>query len=120
MDPRGSMVQYQRSTFVKPVSGVLYATAHSRRRGRGDDARTGSAYFRAAIRLDTRAGKLLTRRDNDRRARQWAKYYDPAIGGHSRLFMGSNSDDDFEAGNGAQCGTQAWALAQRTAGFDRA
>jgi hypothetical protein len=113
-------VPYQRATFVTPAfSG--YVSGHStfsRAAAEVLTAFTGSEYFPGGLQSwEVPAGSFKHEEGPvDDVALQWATYYDAAdLAGVSRLFMGIHISADDVAGRriGAQCGIEAWSLAQR-------
>lgn len=113
-------VPYQRSTFVTPAFAG-YVSGHStfsRAAAEVMAAFTGDPYVPGGLGTVTRkAGELLHEEGPTQDVTlQWATYYDAAdLAGISRLFMGIHiAADDVEGRKiGAQCGKDAWALAQR-------
>jgi hypothetical protein len=113
-------VPYQRSTFVTPAFAG-YVSGHStfsRAAAEVLTAATGSEYFPGGLsQLTTRAGELLHEEGPTGDVTlQWATYFDAADqAGMSRLYMGIHiTADDLEGRRiGAQCGSEAWALATR-------
>lgn len=116
----GDWVPYQRATFVTPAFAG-YVSGHStfsRAAAEVMTKFTGSQYFPGGLsQWTTPAGELLHEEGPTTSVTlQWASYYDAADqAGISRLFMGIHiSADDFEGRKmGAQCGLEAWALAER-------
>ena len=113
-------VPYQRSTFVTPAFAG-YVSGHStfsRAAAEVLTAFTGSQFFPNGLSAwTTPAGELLHEEGPTTDVTlQWASYYDAADqAGVSRRYMGIHiAADDYEGRKmGAQCGLQAWALAQR-------
>jgi hypothetical protein len=116
----GDWVPYQLPTFVTP-SFQGYASGHSsfsRAAAEVMTAFTGSDYFPGGVSGYTiKAGSLKNEKGPTTDVRlEWATYYDAADqAGQSRLFGGIHIvADDFNGRIiGAQCGKEAWALAQR-------
>jgi hypothetical protein len=116
----GDWVPYQLPTFVTP-SFQGYASGHSsfsRAAAEVMTAFTGSEYFPGGVSGYTiKAGSLKNEEGPTTDVRlEWATYYDAADqAGQSRLFGGIHIQaDDFNGRIiGAQCGKEAWALAQR-------
>jgi len=116
----GDWVPYQLPTFVTP-SFQGYASGHStfsRAAAEVMTAFTGSEYFPGGVSGYTiKAGSLKNEKGPTTDVRlEWATYYDAADqAGQSRLFGGIHIQaDDFNGRIiGAQCGKEAWALAQR-------
>jgi hypothetical protein len=116
----GDWVPYQLPTFVTP-SFQGYASGHStfsRAAAEVMTAFTGSEYFPGGVSGYTiEAGSLKNEKGPTTDVRlEWATYYDAADqAGQSRLFGGIHIQaDDFNGRIiGAQCGKDAWALAQR-------
>jgi hypothetical protein len=116
----GDWVPYQLPTFVTP-SFQGYASGHStfsRAAAEVMTGFTGSEYFPGGISGYTIPANSLKNEHGpttDVRL-EWATYYDAADqAGQSRLFGGIHIQaDDFNGRViGAQCGKEAWALAQR-------
>ena len=113
-------VPYQRSTFVTPAFAG-YVSGHStfsRAAAEVMTAITGSQYFPGGLSEWTvDKGELLHEEGpTEDVTLQWATYFDAADqAGISRLYMGIHiAQDDLEGRIiGAECGTGAWALAQR-------
>jgi len=113
-------VPYQRSTFVTPAFAG-YVSGHStfsRAAAEVMTAITGSQYFPGGLSEWTvDMGELLHEEGpTEDLTLQWATYFDAADqAGISRLYMGIHiAQDDLEGRIiGAECGTGAWALAQR-------
>ena len=113
-------VPYQRSTFVTPAFAG-YVSGHStfsRAAAEAMTAFTGSQYFPGGLsEWTTPAGTLKHEKGPTTDVTlQWASYYDAADqAGISRLYMGIHiTADDFEGRKiGAQCGLDAWTLAER-------
>ena len=113
-------VPYQRSTFVTPAFAG-YVSGHStfsRAAAEVMTAFTGSEYFPGGLsEWTTPRGELLHEEGPTTDVTlQWATYFDAADqAGISRLYMGIHIEaDDLEGRRiGAQCGKDAWALAQR-------
>lgn len=113
-------VPYQRSTFVTPAFAG-YVSGHStfsRAAAEVMTAFTGSEYFPGGLsEWTTPRGALLHEEGPTTDVTlQWATYFDAADqAGISRLYMGIHiAADDLEGRRiGAQCGKEAWALAQR-------
>jgi hypothetical protein len=113
-------VPYQRSTFVTPAF-ASYVSGHStfsRAAAEVLTAATGSEYFPGGLtELTTKASELLHEEGPTADVTlQWATYFDAADqAGISRLYMGIHIAADDVAGRrlGAQCGAEAWALANR-------
>ncbi len=112
-------VPYQRPTFVTP-GFAGYVSGHStfsRAAAEVMTMFTGNEYFPGGL-LDwpvTKGAFLHEEGPAEDLALQWATYYDAADqAGVSRLFMGIHIPaDDLEGRRiGAQCGEDAWALAQ--------
>ena len=116
----GDWVPYQLPTFVTP-SFQGYASGHStfsRAAAEVMTAFTGSEYFPGGVSGYTiKAGSLKNEKGPTTDVRlEWATYYDAADqAGQSRLFGGIHIQaDDFNGRIiGAQCGKEAWTLAQR-------
>jgi hypothetical protein len=116
----GDWVPYQLPTFVTP-SFQGYASGHSsfsRAAAEVMAAFTGSEYFPGGISGYTiPAGSLKDEKGPTTDVRlEWATYFDAADqAGQSRLFGGIHIQADDFTGRiiGAQCGKEAWALAQR-------
>jgi hypothetical protein len=116
----GDWVPYQLPTFVTP-SFQGYASGHStfsRAAAEVMTAFTGSEYFPGGVSGYTiKAGSLKNEKGPTTDVRlEWATYDDAADqAGQSRLFGGIHIEaDDFDGRIiGAQCGEEAWALAQR-------
>jgi hypothetical protein len=113
-------VPYQRSTFVTPAFPGLVSghSTFSRAAAEVMTAFTGSPWFPGGLsEWTTPAGTLRHELGPTTDVSlQWASYADAADhAGLSRLFMGIHvGTDDLEGRRiGAQCGTEAWALAQR-------
>jgi hypothetical protein len=112
-------VPYQRNTFVTPAFAG-YISGHStfsRAAAEVMTAFTGSPYFPGGLsEWTTHAGELKHEEGPTTDVTlQWASYFDAADqAGMSRLYMGIHiRPDDFEGrAIGAQCGLDAWALAQ--------
>jgi hypothetical protein len=113
-------VPYQLATFVTPAFAG-YVSGHStfsRAAAEVMTGFTGNPYFPGGLAEWTiPAGELQVELGpTEDVTLQWASYYDAADqAGLSRLFGGIHiSPDDFEGRRiGSQCGTDAWALAQR-------
>jgi hypothetical protein len=113
-------VPYQLPTFVTPAFAG-YVSGHStfsRAAAEVLTAFTGSSYFPGGLyELPVAAGSLkIEQGPSTDLSLQWATYFDAAdAAGVSRLYMGIHvSLDDFGGRRmGAQCGRDAWALAQR-------
>lgn len=111
---------YQRKTFVTPAFAG-YVSGHStfsRAAAEVLTAITGSEYFPGGrLTATKRAGELLHEEGPTTDVTlEWATYYDAADqAGVSRLYGGIHIPiDDVEGRKvGAQCGLQAWELAQR-------
>jgi hypothetical protein len=116
----GDWVPYQLPTFVTPAFQG-YASGHStfsRAAAEVMTAFTGSEFFPGGISGYTiKAGSLKNELGPSTDIQlEWATYYDAADqAGQSRLFGGIHIQaDDFNGRIiGAQCGKEAWALAQR-------
>ena len=116
----GNWIPYQLPTFVTPAFQG-YASGHStfsRAAAEVMTAFTGSEYFPGGISGYTiKAGSLKNEKGPTTDIRlEWATYFDAADqAGQSRLFGGIHIQaDDFNGRIiGAQCGKDAWALAQR-------
>ena len=113
-------VPYQRSTFVTPAFPG-YVSGHStfsRAAAELMTAITGDAYFPGGLSEFTLpSGELLHEEGpTEDTTLQWATYFDAADqAGVSRIYMGIHiSADDFDGRQiGAECGQEAWAMAQR-------
>ena len=113
-------VPYQLPTFVTPAFAG-YVSGHStfsRAAAEVLTAFTGSSYFPGGLyELPVPAGSLdVERGPSTDVTLQWATYFDAAdAAGVSRLYMGIHVSPDDSGGRrmGAQCGRDAWALAQR-------
>ena len=116
----GNWVPYQLPTFVTP-SFQGYVSGHStfsRAAAEVMTGFTGSDFFPGGLSGYTiPAGSLKNEHGPTTDIRlEWATYYDAADqAGQSRLFGGIHIQADDFTGRivGAQCGKQAWALAQR-------
>jgi len=116
----GNWIPYQLPTFVTP-SFQGYASGHStfsRAAAEVMTAFTGSEYFPGGISGYTiKAGSLKNEKGPAADVPlEWATYFDAADqAGQSRLFGGIHIQaDDFNGRIiGAQCGKDAWAMAQR-------
>jgi hypothetical protein len=113
-------VPYQLPTFVTPAFAgyVSGHSAFSRAAAEVLTAFTGSSYFPGGLyERPFPAGSLkIEHGPAEDVTLQWATYFDAADGaGVSRLYMGIHVPPDDVAGRrvGAQCGKEAWALAQR-------
>jgi hypothetical protein len=113
-------VPYQRATFVTPAfpSYVSGHSTFSRAAAEVLTALTGSAYVPGGLAGWTiPAGDLDFELGPSRDVElQWASYFDAADqAGRSRIYGGIHiSADDLDGRlTGAQCGKEAWALAQR-------
>jgi hypothetical protein len=123
----GDWIPYQLPTFVTP-SFQGFASGHStfsRAAAEVMTSFTGSEYFPGGVSGYTiSAGSLKDEKGPSTDVRlEWATYYDAADqAGQSRLFGGIHIQADDFAGRiiGAQCGKDAWALAQRLFGRPRA
>jgi hypothetical protein len=113
-------VPYQLATFVTPAFAA-YVSGHSTFSRAGAEvlaAMTGSEYFPGGLGSWTvKQGSLHFEAGPSRDIElQWATYYDAADqAGVSRLYGGIHISADDVRGRvmGAQCGKDAWALAQR-------
>ena len=113
-------VPYQRATFVTPAFAG-YVSGHStfsRAAAEVLAAMTGSAYFPGGMASATTQHDSLKHEKGPTTdvTLQWATYFDAADqAGISRLYMGIHiGEDDLEGRKiGSECGTGAWALAQR-------
>jgi uncharacterized protein DUF6851 len=113
-------VPYQLPTFVTPAFAG-YVSGHStfsRAAAEVLTAFTGSSYFPGGLHeVPVPAGSLkIERGPRDDVTLQWATYLDAAdAAGVSRLYMGIHIPPDDFAGRrvGAECGREAWELAQR-------
>ena len=113
-------VPYQRATFVTPAFAG-YVSGHStfsRAAAEVLAAMTGSAFFPGGLSSATTQRDMLKHEKGPTTdvTLQWATYFDAADqAGISRLYMGIHiGEDDVEGRKiGSECGTGAWALAQR-------
>jgi hypothetical protein len=116
----GNWTPYQLPTFVTP-SFQGYASGHStfsRAAAEVMTAFTGSEYFPGGVSGYTiKAGSLKNEKGPTTDVQlEWATYFDAADqAGQSRLFGGIHIQADDFTGRiiGAQCGKDAWAMAQR-------
>jgi len=113
-------VPYQRDTFVTPAFAGFVSghSTFSRAAAEVMTAFTGSEYFPGGVHEQPVAKGALLHEEGPTQdlTLQWATYYDAADqAGISRLHMGIHiAADDTEGRRiGAQCGSQAWTLAQR-------
>jgi hypothetical protein len=120
MDPVG-WLPYQKKTFVTP-SFPGYISGHStfsRAAAEVLAAATGSPFFPGGMAVfNAPAGRFLSFEHGPSAdvQLQWATYFDAADqAGISRIYGGIHVAADDLAGRraGAQCGRQAWTLAQR-------
>ncbi|MBA2721115.1 MAG: vanadium-dependent haloperoxidase [Chloroflexi bacterium] len=116
----GDWIPYQLPTFVTPAFQG-YASGHStfsRAAAEVMVAFTGSEYFPGGVSGYTiEAGSLKNEKGPTGDVRlEWATYYDAADqAGQSRIYGGIHVEADDFTGRviGAQCGKDAWVLAQR-------